>query len=221
MDTVVDEDAGAAFNASSRPAAKDASVVGHDAGPPPSDGGVPPKTYCTGALAAGDLAIVELMISSRAGSGDDGEWIELQSTRDCWLALDGVEIGSPRGTTNDAVTTPAGFDLAPHATFVVADSADPAKNHGLPGTVLSFEATDVLKNSGDIVYVKHGDVTIDSLTYPAFTNLEPGRSLAFPSDCTAPDRADWARWSLTFGTWAGAGTFEGTPNAPNDDVACH
>src|SRR5438046_2144373 len=81
----VNEDSGA-FGASSRPASgakdggakSDGGVIGTDAGPV--------KTYCTGALAAGDLAIVEILISSRAGSGDPGEWVEIQNTHDtCWL----------------------------------------------------------------------------------------------------------------------------------------
>jgi hypothetical protein len=216
--TDVNPDTGA-YGAPARPApAKDASAPLPDAGPS-DDGGVVPKTYCAGALAAGDLAIVELMIASRSGSSDNGEWVEVQSTRDCWLTLDGVTIESPRGTSAPNVASvAAGLELAPHASFVVADSADPAKNHGIPGAIVAWEATDVLKNDGDTVTVKLGTTTIDTLTYPALSNLTPGRSLAFPSDCAATDRADWQRWSLTFASFAAG--FEGTPNGANADVTC-
>jgi hypothetical protein len=209
-----DPDSGA-FGAASRPSTKDASAA--DAGS--DDGGVVPKTYCTGPLAAGDLAVVEIMISSRAGSSDDGEWVEVQNARNCWLKVKGVSIESPRGAAApNTVTINEDFELAPKATFIVADSADPAKNHALPGKVFSWDATDVLKNDGDTITVKRGTTVIDRVTFPAFTNLEPGRSLAFPDDCAATARSDWQRWSLTFGAYGGS--FKGTPNATNGDVAC-
>ena len=213
---LVNQDSGA-FGAGSRPA-KDGGGSRTDAAP--EDGGVLPKVFCTGGLAAGDLAIVELMISSRAGSGDGGEWIEIQSTRsDCWLRLQGVTIESPRGqAAPNAVTITEDFELPPNGTFVVAASADPAKNNGLPGKVFAWGATDVLKNDGDTIVVKLGPIALDQLTYPAFSNLEAGRALSFPDDCAWNARGDWARWSLTFDEWTPG--FKGTPNGPNADVAC-
>jgi len=215
-------DASGAFGAGSRPAtgAKDASakndagVIGNDAGP------VTVKTYCTGPLAAGDLAIVEILITSRSGSGDTGEWVEIQNTHDtCWLKVQGVTIESPRGTSApDVATVATALEVAPGGTFVVASSSDPTKNNGLTGDVIGWSATDVLKNDGDTVTVKSGTTVLDTITYPAFSNLEAGRSLAFPSDCAKNQRSDWARWSLTF-TERVPGQ-KGTPNAPNDDVAC-
>jgi hypothetical protein len=197
------------------PGKPDATV---DAGPT-DDGGTVTRTYCTGALAVGDVIITELMIAARAGAADDGEWIEVTSTRDCWLKMKGVSIESPRGAVADSVNIDEDFDLAPHDTFLVADSLDPAVNHALPGKVFAWGTTDVLKNSGDTVSVKSGATVIDTLTYPAFSNLTPGRSIAFPDDCMPGDRADWQRWSLTFDSWTDG--FEGTPNATNADVACY
>jgi hypothetical protein len=198
---------------------KDAGGTLVDAGS--NDGGtVQPKVFCTGALAAGDLIVSELLISSRAGSGDDGEWVEITSARTCWLKVKGLSIQSPRGTTGiDAVTITEDYELAPHGTFIVADSADAAKNHALPGKVFSWGAADVVKNDGDTVALKIGATVVDTVTYPAFSNLVPGRTLAFPSDCPGSVRNDWARWSLTFTVYAAG--FKGTPNAANDDVACY
>lgn len=215
------EDSGAFAPAPARPAPpgnKDAGPV--DAGPT-TDGGVVQKVYCSTALAAGDLSIVELMISSRAGSADDGEWVEIQSKKDCWLKLKGLVIESPRGAAApNSVTITEDFELAPKGSFLVADSADAAKNGALPGKVFSWETTDVLKNDGDTVTVKMGATTIESLTYPGFSNLEPGRTLAFPSDCpSTASKTDWARWSLTFDEWKPGK--KGTPNKANDDVACY
>ena len=214
------EDSGAFSPAGERPApaAKDAGGPLVDAGG--DSGTVQPKVFCAGPLAAGDLAISEMLISSRGGSGDDGEWIEVRSTRTCWLNVKGLSIESPRGTAApNAATITEDFELAPQGTFVVADSADPAKNHALPGKVFAWGALDVLKNDGDTVALKAGGVVVDTVTYPAFSNLEPGRALAFPDDCPANVRGDWARWSLTFDVFAPG--FKGTPNAANGDVACY
>lgn len=214
---LVNENSGA-FGASERPASPSSNR--DDAGPVDAgDAGARPKVYCGPTLAPGDLAVVELMISSRSGSNDSGEWVEIKSTRDCWLRLQGVAVESPRGTAAPNVATITDdFELEPHGTFVVSDSADPLKNHGIPGKVIAWESTDVLKNDGDTITVKVGTTLIDSVTYPAFNNLTAGRTLAFPSDCAWTDRATWARWSLTFTEFTPG--FKGTPNAVNADVAC-
>lgn len=220
LSPTANEDSGAFSPAGERPApaARDAGVPLLDAG---SDSGtVAPKVFCTGALAAGDLAVSEVMISSRAGANDDGEWVEIRSNRTCWLNVKGLAIESPRGTlAPNSTTITEDFELAPKSTFVVAGSADPAKNHGLPGKVFSWGALDILKNDGDTVALKAGAIVIDTVTYPAFSNLEAGRALAFPEDCPANVRSDWARWSLTFDAFSPG--FKGTPNAANADVACY
>lgn len=220
LSPTTNDDSGAFSPAPSRPASdagRDASTL-VDSGS--GDGGVVTKTYCAAPLAVGDLSVVELMISSRAGSADDGEWVEIQSTRDCWLKLKGLVVESPRGAaTPNSVTITEDFELAPRGTFVVADTTDATKNGGLPGKVFGWSTTDALKNDGDTVIVKMGATTIESLTYPGFSNLEPGRSIAFPSDCPkTASKTDWARWSLTFDEWKPGK--KGTPNAANDDVAC-
>ena len=185
LSPTANEDSGAFSPAGERPAppAKDAGAPILDAGG--DSGTVQPQVFCAGALAAGDLAITEMLLSSRAGSGDDGEWVEVRSTRTCWLNVKGLSIESPRGTAApNAATMTEDFELAPKGTFIVADSADPTKNHALPGKVVAWGALDVLKNDGDTVALKANGVVVDTVTYPAFSNLEPGRALAFPT--TAP-----------------------------------
>lgn len=209
----VNNDSGA-FGASSRPKPDAGGEV--DAG---ADSSVGPKVVCTGPMAAGDLGIVEIMIASRAGSGDEGEWVEIRNRRSCWLAIQGVTVESPRGAALNVATVGTPVELAPGETFVVANSLDAAKNHALPGTVVAWSVSDVLKNDGDVISVKLGATVIDTLSYPSFTNLPTGRSIAFPSDCEWGDRTDWARWSLTFDVFSPG--FQGTPNAANDDVTCY
>jgi lamin tail-like protein len=211
IEGTVNPDSGA-FGAGSRPSTKD--------GGPPTDGSTGPQVFCGGALKAGDLAIVEIMVSSRSGSGDDGEWVEVRNTQTCWLKLNGVTVESTRGqAAPDVATIQSDLELPPNGTFVVAGSTDPTKNHGITGAVFAWPTTDVLKNDGDTIAVKAGGVVIDELTYPGFTNLTPGRALAFPADCASTDRSDWSRWSLTFDEFSTG--FKGTPNAANGDVACY
>ncbi len=212
----VDYNSGA-FGAGERPAGpkKDVDAGPPDAGPVGPDAGPAPRVYCSGALALGDLAIVEIMIASRKGASDPAEWIEVQNTRDCWLKLEGLTISSPRGKSapNVAIVS-AGFELEPRGTFLVAGSANPS----LPGRVVAWNASDVLKNDGDALTITSGLTVIDRVEYPALNNLAPGRAFAFPSNCSASDRANWARWSLAFASFGP--NLQGTPNSPNDDVTC-
>jgi hypothetical protein len=192
-----------------KPARRDAGIVDPDAGP---------EVDCDSPIAAGDLAIVEIMIASKSGSNDAAEWVEVRSTRDCWLPVKGVSVESPRGTSaSNVATISESFSLPPHGTFVVAGSADPAVNGNLPGKLFAWAATDVLKNDGDTIIVKKGSLTIDTITYPSLS-FTSGRSIAFPDDCPGANRSDWNRWSQSFDEYAPG--LKGTPNAPNLDVLC-
>jgi hypothetical protein len=216
--------------------APDGGRLGTDAEAPAADGGSvlvdggkeggttvpPPRVYCTGPLVAGDLAVVELMVTSRAGSGDVGEWVEIQSTRSCWLKIDTLRVESPRGTTGvDFALITQSFELPPYGIFLVADTMDPVKNNGLPAPRASFESSDVLKNDGDTVRILSGTTLVDELSYPSFSNITPGRSLSFPSDCAFGVRKEGTldRWSLSFDDWKPG--FVGTPGPDNDDVTCY
>jgi hypothetical protein len=176
---------------------------------------------CPGSLAAGDLIIDELMIASQAGVGDHGEWVEVASTRDCALDLNGLfaEVPHGKGTTLASVTTDVW--LPPHGFFLIADSADPTENHNLPGTIFTWgsgTSSDVLKNSGDTLTLYTATVTIDMLTYPASAKLVDGASMAFPSDCDPSLRAEFGNWQPSLASWTPG--FFGTPAAPNTDVTC-
>jgi hypothetical protein len=200
-----------------RPTAADAGVV-RDAGGGPVN---PPPNACPSPLvAAGDLAVVEIMISSAAGSGDRGEWIEIQSTRQCALNLKGVRIESPRGTAKDFVEITTDVWLPPNGMFIAANTSDPTKNNNLPGLVFPFNAnpSDVLKNDGDTITILRDGTTIDTTTYPSFT-IYPGRSVSFPLDCAWSERTSWERWSYSFHYWTTGK--QGTPNSDNNDVACY
>lgn len=223
--SVVDDDSG--VFAPSRPREAGAPI---DAG---VDSGIAPN--CPNYL-PGSLRVDELMIASRDGSGDKGEWVELRNHALCTLSLDRFIVRSPRGSGVDEASL-SGISLAPGASVVVANTLVPFDNHFLPGRVVAFQAStapasdggaiataDSLKNDGDTVDVLlkgvggGGDTLLEHFVYPKFANLPRAISLAFPSDCEESARGDFARWSTSARTWTLG--FTGTPNAPNDDVTC-
>jgi hypothetical protein len=178
-----------------------------------------PDGACAGAMAAGALRIDELMIESVAGSGDDGEWLEIESTLGCAVNLNGLHGECPRGSKVATFDVDSDVWIPPRGTFVVADSSDPAIDHDLPGVVVAWfgHPGDVLRNLGTTVTLRLDGTLIDSVTYPALS-LAVGTSVEFPSDCDAGLRSDFTQWKRSTTSWFPG--FFGTPNAPNDDVQC-
>jgi hypothetical protein len=179
------------------------------------------ESACASALGPGDLIIDELMIASQSGAGDHGEWLEVQSTRDCVIDLDGLfaEVPHGKGTTIASIT--GSVMLAPHGFFLIADSDDPAVNHDLPGMVFvwgSGTSSDVLLNSGDAITLYTATATIDTLTYPDSSKLVDAASMAFPADCAPSLRLEFGNWQPSIASWTPG--FFGTPMAPNTDVSC-
>ncbi len=207
----------------------DSSMGGSDTGTGATDsgkGGDSGPVLCANPPGAGDLAIVELMIESVNAFGDQGEWLEVQSTQaSCTFNLNGLHVESPR--TTSAPFTPDTLDittdtyLPPNGIFVIADTLDPTVDNQLPTTPLLLawagDPSDVLQNGGDEVTLSLGGNVIQDLTYPAF-QLIVGTSISFPADCSWSDLPDWSRWSYSNNFWYG--TFQGTPNAANTDVTC-
>jgi hypothetical protein len=190
--------------------------------PPPDpaiDAGAPlPDGACLSPLGPGDLMVDELMIESVAGSGDDGEWLEVASTLDCVANLRGLHGECPRGSKVASFDVTVDLWLPAKGTFVVADSADPAINHSLPGALVAWlgHTGDILRNQGTTVTLTAGGSVVDSLTYPSLA-LTVGTSYAFPSGCDPSSRGDFTRWQASTASWFPG--FHGTPNGPNTDVA--
>lgn len=178
-----------------------------------------PDGACPQPLAPGDLRIDELMIESVAGTGDDGEWLEIESVLDCAANLGGLHGECPRGAKVAAFDVTGDLWLPPRGTFVVADSTDPAINHDLPGTVVAWfgHQGDVLRNMGSTITVSLNGMLIDTVTYPSLT-LAVGASVAFPANCDPSQRSDFSQWKRSTASWFPG--FLGTPNAPNTDVEC-
>jgi hypothetical protein len=180
----------------------------------PGAGGV-----CEGGMGTGDLFVVEMMIESVAGTGDHGEWLEVQSTRPCAMNLRGLQGNAPSGNRVRTFDVGADVWIPALGSFVVADSSNRAINHDLPGTLIAWSSQpgDVLRNKGGTVTLQSHGTVVDSITYPALPLLA-GASLAFPSDCAPDRRSDWSAWQTSTASWFPG--FTGTPNAPNVDVQC-
>ncbi len=179
---------------------------------------------CSEPLGPGDLVIDELMIASQSGTGDHGEWVEITSTRDCAIDLNGLYAEVPHGQGTTTATITSDVLLPPHAAFLVADSSSAAQNHDLPGMpslIVMWGAgtsSDVLKNSGNTITLFTATATIDALTYTATAKLVEGASMAFPKDCDPSLRTDFHNWQASLASWTPG--FFGTPGAPNADVSC-
>ena len=137
---------------------------------------------------------------------------------DCAVNLRGLRGECAAGSKVHTFDVTDDVWLAPGATYVVADTGNPAVNHLLPSPlgIWAGEPGDVLRNDGDTVTLLVDSVVIDSVTYPKL-KLAIGASMAFPSDCPAARRTDWTAWQVSTASWFPG--FEGTPNGANVDVS--
>jgi hypothetical protein len=184
---------------------------------PPLDAGS--TGTCTAPPGPGDLIIDELMIESVDGTGDYGQWLEVMSTLPCAVNLRNLQGQCVNGAKVRTFYVTDDLWIPPGGTFLVADSADPAINNDLPGTLITWSGQpgDVLRKLGGTATLLSGETIVDSLTWPKMT-LTPGTSIEFPSDCDPSLRTDFSSWQLAVSSWFPG--FYGTPNAPNDDVQC-
>jgi len=209
-------------------------ALGWDAGPAVTEAATVPVTQgddasadvdagldgeCTQPLGEGDLLIDELMIESVAGAGDDGEWLEVESTASCAVNLRGLHGECPVGAKVHTFDVTGDVWIPSGGTFLIADSPDPAVNHYLPGLVLAWSGHpgDVMRNLGGTVTLSSEGVVVDSVTWPS---LKPpiGTTVELPADCPAGDADDFGVWQPATSSWFPG--FHGTPNAPNTDVQC-
>lgn len=179
----------------------------------------PPEGACDHPPGTGDLVIDEMMIESVAGAGDDGEWLEITGTAACALDLHGLHGEAPVGAKVHTFDVGVDAWLPPGGTFLVADSADPAIDHDLPGMLFTWSGAggDVLRNDGGTVTLTLGSTLVTSLTWPKL-KLVVGTSVELPASCDPSRASDFSVWQYSHSSWFP--DFYGTPNAPNEDVPC-
>src|SRR5580698_10606303 len=91
----------------------DADAVPADAG----DGGACPEL-----LRLGDLVFDEVMISTKPGESDKGQWLEVRNTRWCSVDLIGLHAQAPRGSSFHTLDVMTDIWVPAGGYFLIADS---------------------------------------------------------------------------------------------------
>jgi hypothetical protein len=159
---------------------------------------------------SGDLVITEFMADPQAVGDTVGEWIELYTTGD--FDLNGLELGKFPPTIAHTVSSVTCLPARAGSYVVLARSADPTMNGGLPR--VDAVMTMSMSNSGaQGIFVGYRGEVLDAITYStssagASTSLDPTKRNAVDND----DPANWCRTPA--GTTYGVGD-RGTPGAAN------
>ncbi len=183
-----------------------------------TDGGHDGGGAVTCRPAVGVLVIDEVMISSRSGSGDRGEWFEAVNTGTCMIDLTGVVIASQLSTGGESTHTITAGTVGPGQYFVFALSGSTADNHALPYDYAygSGAPTDIIfDNTADWLELRDGASVVDRVAWPSggFTH---GHTRKYPGTASATGNDNWASWCDTTVVYSTTGgTFYGTPKLPN------
>jgi hypothetical protein len=163
------------------------------------------------------LAIVEIMISSRSGSTDRGEWIEIVNAGTCPVDLAGLLlVGTPASSSAEETYTITGTILAPGGRWVLAQSPLAVENRDLPHDEAYGAANITFDNIGDFVELRSGATVIDRVTW-TLTDFTHGFARSYPDG--APIAANdsqlaWCNATEVYSTATG-GPYRGTPRMPN------
>jgi hypothetical protein len=189
-----------------RDAGRDAPFdAGFDAGPP----------LCPATVDR--IAIVEVMISSRSGAGDRGEWIEIYNAGDCFVDLGMAELLSPNTSGTPIVWSfPPGTVIAPMGRLVLAQSTVAAENHDLMYDLSYSTSGIVLDNGGDSVSIRVPGTMLDTVSWGA-TDYVHGAARSFPDTLPITMNDSQARWCNATATYSTAtgGPYRGTPRMAN------
>ncbi|MEM9195384.1 MAG: lamin tail domain-containing protein [Myxococcota bacterium] len=178
-------------------------------------------------IEAGDLVITEVMVASRFGSGDLGEWFEVVNRKSCIADLNGISIISPNGSGFDRtheITT--SVLIGPGQYFVFAFSPIPDENLGIPFNYAysaggAMMVTDVvLNNARDSLRleVTATEVVIDSVRFLSSDDHTERFARQFPPSITAMTNDDWSLScdaTMIYGMSITGDVF-GTPGAINE-----
>lgn len=225
-----DLDAGSGEDAGRDAGRRDAGRIslpdaGRDAGPMRdagmSDAGRMPdagRDAGMGACApsASTIAIVEVMVSSRTGAGDLGEWFEVKNIGSCTVNLAGLVIDSPTsGSPRTHMVT--GGIVAPGESWVFAQSGDSAQNHGL-GHDYVYGSTIIFENGTDSLGLTFDGAEIDRVAWTSTDFMHSAsRQLSIGAMPTANSDLGTTSWCNSTNVYSSAtgGPFLGTPQMNN------
>jgi hypothetical protein len=183
--------------------------AGHDAG---QDAGLrcPPEP--------GAIVFVEVMVASRTGGSDLGEWFEVLNRGACNIDLTGMTIESPTAGGAPMAHTVTGGVIAIGEHYVFAQSPLPSENHGLPYDYAYGDGTAgiVLNNSNDRLLLRAPSGTVlDEVSWDL--DWFYGASRQFPSDRDVTRNDLLSSWcdSVAVYSTAPGGPYLGTPGMPN------
>ena len=164
---------------------------------------------------AGQLVVTELLANPAnlppptAVSDAQREWFEITNTGATAFDLNELTVGRI-GAAGAPVQSARCISVAPHASAVLARSADPAANGGLPAVAATF-GFGLVDTNGDI-QISRGATVLDAVRWTSATSgvsrqLDPARLTTTDNDVAT---------SFCAGTTAyGDLTNKGTPGAPN------
>jgi hypothetical protein len=151
----------------------------------------------------GELVLTEVMASPAAASDAAGEWLEVLALAD--VDLNGVTVANGAGGA-DVLESPRCLAVGAGQRAVLARSADPFLNGGLPPPLATFRVP--LSNQNERVQLRLGDAGLDEAQLLASS---PGR--AWQLD---PAAGAARRFCLAPRAWRPDGGGDlGSPGAPN------
>lgn len=195
--------------------------AGRDSGP--ADSGVVRDSGTGGTFcmpSPTNMAIVEVMVASQSGSGDRGEWFEVQNLGACPIDMTGLIVESPTGSGSPRTHEVTRGVLTAGGFFVFGQSGDPADHHGLPVDYVYGSGTTgvVLNNSTDSLILSFGGTEIDRVAWGS-TDHRTGASRQLSRGAESGDNSSLGATSYCDSTdiysSATGGPFLGTPGARN------
>jgi hypothetical protein len=147
-----------------------------------------------------------------------GQWLEIANFSNATVDMSGWQIGDADGGVQ--VSLGLGTSLAPRSFLVVAPTADPLLNDGLPSTTVAGPGLNLVAG-GSVVRISNPQGFLNTLTYPAGTqgvswSVDRGPFVNRLATASAPFTSGLctARASQSFGNLSPSQ--RGTPESDND-----
>ncbi|HEY8432322.1 MAG TPA: lamin tail domain-containing protein, partial [Sandaracinaceae bacterium] len=131
-------------------------------------------------------------VAARPGSGDLGEWFEVENLGSCTIDLTGLTIESPGSSGTPATHVVTSGRVAPGELFVFAQSGNAMENYGLPyDYVYGAGTTGVVFNNGaDSLKLRLGTIEIDRVEWTSPTDYRVGAARQLSSTASPLSNQD-------------------------------